>query len=239
MENMFFKPHNIELNQQTYIVGDIHGFFDKLQKNIKDNNITDKDLLIVNGDFINKGKQTIEVYNYLSERPNTILLFGNHEYAFINVMIHIQVNKLHLKHKNRKDIAMYMQYRDGMGARWMDNYDFEDLFRLRTQLFNDCYSSLEINVPEIDKKMGVIHAAVCGYHWENIDQVDFNVWNFSHFNSISKGEHKEIKGIDYVVFGHAPIKEAGMSNNSIFIDTGSYNRYQNDLTFFNVNKFFE
>lgn len=238
MQNLFFKPKKINLTQQTYIVGDIHGHFDKFKKNMKEYGVTDNDLLIVNGDFINKGKQTIEVINYLLERKNTILLFGNHEYGFINIMIHIEVNQLHIKKKKRTDIDVYNQFREGMFAKWMDDFSFEELFKLRTKLFKHCSSSLEINIPKINKKMGVVHAAVYDYDWKNIDNVDFNVWNFSYFNDIPKKEHKFIKGIDFVVFGHVPVEQAGMNNNSIYIDTGSYNRYKNDLTFFDVNKFF-
>jgi predicted phosphodiesterase len=235
MENIFFKPHKITLKQQTYIVGDIHGFFDKFQKNLNDNNITDSDLLIVNGDLINKGKQTIETFNYLMDRPNTIVLFGNHEISFINLMIFIEANGLH--NKKRENITIYQQYKENMLAKWMDNHSFEELFEIRTKLFKKCYSSLEINIPKIKQKIGVVHAAVFGYDWKNINNVDFNVWDFSYFNSIPENEHKEIIGVDYVVFGHTAIRKAGMVNNSIYIDTGSYNRYKNDLTFFNVNRF--
>lgn len=235
MEDLFFKPKKITLKKQCYIVGDIHGHLDKFKKNLKDNNVDKKDILVINGDFINKGKQTPETINYLLKRPNTILLFGNHEFAFVNIMMHIQAHKL--EKKDRSKIDVYQQFKEGMGAKWMDDFSFEELFEIRNQLFKKCFSLLEINIPQTNQKIGVVHAAVFEYDWKNINQVNFNVWNFSYYNDIPKNKHQEIKGIDYVVFGHTPVEKAGMMNNSIYIDTGSFNYYKNDLTFFNVNAF--
>lgn len=62
------------------VVGDIHGNFDALQDALKKasfNPITDT--LISLGDNFDRGRQSVEVWNFLKSLPNKVLIRGNHE----------------------------------------------------------------------------------------------------------------------------------------------------------------
>lgn len=70
-----------------YVIPDIHGQYTDL-KRITDRIFKDKepnDIVIFLGDYIDKGLESDEVINYLhsiKDRPDVILLLGNHDYYF-------------------------------------------------------------------------------------------------------------------------------------------------------------
>lgn len=64
---------------KTYIIGDIHGCFDELMDLIAQAGITEQDRIIALGDIVDRGNKSKEVYAYLKNRPNTLVLMGNHE----------------------------------------------------------------------------------------------------------------------------------------------------------------
>lgn len=64
---------------KTLIVGDIHGCIDELLDLVEAAALRAGDRLISLGDIINKGPAPEEVFEFLSRRPNTLILMGNHE----------------------------------------------------------------------------------------------------------------------------------------------------------------
>jgi serine/threonine protein phosphatase 1 len=76
------------MNSRYYIIGDIHGHLAKLKKMISyiSNDITENDLLIFLGDYIDRGPSSFEVIEFLiglSLKYKTVFLTGNHEQMFI------------------------------------------------------------------------------------------------------------------------------------------------------------
>lgn len=73
-----------------YIVGDVHGCVDKLVKLCGQcmRQMNDGDILIFLGDYIDRGKHSYEVVEFLlnikNKKPNTIFLTGNHEQMLID-----------------------------------------------------------------------------------------------------------------------------------------------------------
>ncbi len=67
----------------NYIISDIHGEFDLLERLLKEINFSPKDTLYVLGDMIDKGKRSIKVLRFLHNLPNAICVLGNHEYDFL------------------------------------------------------------------------------------------------------------------------------------------------------------
>ncbi len=64
---------------KTLIVGDIHGCIDELLDLVEAAGLRAGDRLISLGDIVNKGPAPEEVFDFLSRRPNTLVLKGNHE----------------------------------------------------------------------------------------------------------------------------------------------------------------
>lgn len=67
----------------TYVIGDIHGCFDELQKMLEVIKFSADDLLILTGDYIDRGQQNKEILNWLLNKPdNVIAIKGNHDVSF-------------------------------------------------------------------------------------------------------------------------------------------------------------
>jgi serine/threonine protein phosphatase 1 len=63
----------------TLIVGDIHGCYAELLELIAKVQLAPTDRLISLGDIVDRGPESVRVYDFLRHRPNTIVLMGNHE----------------------------------------------------------------------------------------------------------------------------------------------------------------
>lgn len=74
-----------------YLIGDIHGYYNKLSALFRkiQKHITGNDIIIFLGDYIDRGRQSFEVIDFLIDLQksyNTIYLSGNHESMFINYL---------------------------------------------------------------------------------------------------------------------------------------------------------
>ena len=66
-----------------YIVSDIHGEYDLFIKLLKKINFSKNDNMIICGDIIEKGKESIKLLKYVKNKPNIIFIIGNHENDFL------------------------------------------------------------------------------------------------------------------------------------------------------------
>lgn len=65
--------------RRLVIVGDVHGCFAELLELLDKVQLQPEDLLISVGDLVDRGPESPEVVHFFRERPNTIVLMGNHE----------------------------------------------------------------------------------------------------------------------------------------------------------------
>ncbi|MGW4368947.1 metallophosphoesterase family protein [Nocardia takedensis] len=65
--------------QRSVIVGDIHGCFDELTELLDRVGVTDEDQVISVGDLVDRGPKPAEVVRLFRERPNSVVVAGNHE----------------------------------------------------------------------------------------------------------------------------------------------------------------
>lgn len=69
---------------KTFVIGDIHGCYDELLTLLEQMQVTDNDVVVSLGDIVDRGKQSQEVYQYFKNRPNSVVLMGNHERKHLN-----------------------------------------------------------------------------------------------------------------------------------------------------------
>ncbi len=69
---------------RTFVVGDIHGCYDELMQLTARIGLKEDDMLISVGDIVDRGGKSKEVYHYFRNRPNSIVLAGNHERKHLN-----------------------------------------------------------------------------------------------------------------------------------------------------------
>lgn len=78
----------------TYVIGDIHGCFDGLNKLLETIDYNAKnDTLFFLGDLINKGPNSLDVLTWLMQQQNCHTVLGNHDLY----IIHSIINKIHSK----------------------------------------------------------------------------------------------------------------------------------------------
>ena len=67
----------------TYVISDIHGCFGEFQRMLDHISFSDSDRLILAGDYIDRGPESLEMLRWLAERPdNVIAIRGNHDEEF-------------------------------------------------------------------------------------------------------------------------------------------------------------
>jgi serine/threonine protein phosphatase 1 len=64
---------------RKFVIGDIHGCYDELTELTEKIQLKDEDMLISLGDIVDRGNKSREVYEYFLNRPNSMVLMGNHE----------------------------------------------------------------------------------------------------------------------------------------------------------------
>lgn len=64
---------------RAFVVGDVHGCFDELTRLLERAALDEQDWVIAAGDVIDRGPASVEVLAFLRQRPNTIVISGNHE----------------------------------------------------------------------------------------------------------------------------------------------------------------
>ena len=89
----------MENYERVLVIGDIHGHFKRFMSLYKKLNVTDNDLLIFLGDFIDRGAegeviQMIEWIMSQTQKENVIALRGNHEQMMIDFFDNGDINWL-------------------------------------------------------------------------------------------------------------------------------------------------
>lgn len=64
---------------QTLVVGDIHGCYDEFQALLDKAGLTEGDAVISVGDCVDRGPDTPAALRFFQEKPNALLIMGNHE----------------------------------------------------------------------------------------------------------------------------------------------------------------
>ncbi|MEO3868273.1 metallophosphoesterase family protein [Nonomuraea sp. B12E4] len=65
--------------QRTIIVGDVHGCFEELLDLLERVGLCPGDVLVSVGDLVDRGPAPGEVVRFFRERPNSVVVMGNHE----------------------------------------------------------------------------------------------------------------------------------------------------------------
>ncbi len=67
----------------TYLTSDIHGEYDLFIKLLQRIKFSSKDEMIICGDIIDKGQDSVKLLKLIKSFPNFRCIIGNHEYAFL------------------------------------------------------------------------------------------------------------------------------------------------------------
>lgn len=75
-----------------YIMSDIHGEYQMFLKMLEQIDFSDNDTLYILGDVVDRGPEPIKILQYIIDKPNIVLLRGNHEEMMLDALA-LQNNK--------------------------------------------------------------------------------------------------------------------------------------------------
>jgi serine/threonine protein phosphatase 1 len=196
-----------ELNEKgrDFVVGDIHGCFNKLQASLdKIGFNTETDRLFAVGDLVDRGPESDEVCDWLS-RPWFHSVRGNHDQFIVEYM------------EGPMDVGIYMLN----GGKWF----LSDIPAESRPYYYNEIKKLPIIIEVITPNgvVGIVHADVAGNDWgafkANIKNYDiYAMWGRERI----KGKHGDevIQGVYRVYAGHTPVPEVYDVGNVRYIDMG-------------------
>jgi len=217
------EPSRLPDGVRSYVVGDIHGRFDLLQKTFdkidehNDRAPIAEPLEIYVGDYVDRGPNSREVVEAImrrASRKNVIALVGNHEEYLLQSLSDPNVFQDWLRHGGRETLISY------------------------------CGTApLHPNAREIDRAMRALNEAVPREQIEFLEQLPLNHrcgdYLFVHAGvrpnvSIAQQKASDMLWIRreftsytglfplMIVHGHTPVRQPEVRANRINIDTGAY-----------------
>ena len=199
-----------------FVVGDIHGQFDLLSIELaKARFDKSKDRLFSVGDMIDKGSQSAEVLELLSE-PWFFAVCGNHE----------ELAKHHLDQEwDKANLWLFTR-----GGGWAIRYSTMELNEILSPI---PFLPVSIEVPMANgRRYGIIHACPPPV-WGAFNEDDRHIYTQGR-RRFDKKDDSVVVGIDRVFVGHNIVPRVNMLGNVIYIDTGAYRT--GNLTLINMTK---
>ena len=209
----------IEDHVNAYVVGDLHGCYEELMKELDRINFDkSRDILICVGDLIDRGKSSEKIIALLDE-PWFVSVLGNHEQLCMQGNVSYSYEQAHKEERS--------------GGTWFYNLP-KDVRDRYVEKFLKLPIILEIKYK--NKKYGIVHADVPTSNWNRLKRQVIN--NSKHKDGRTIKNHclwarnlvhhksANIRNIDRVYLGHSVVPHACNINdiknvgNCTFIDTG-------------------
>ncbi len=199
---------------RLFAIGDVHGCLGALQVLLTQIQFDSQvDQVIFLGDLADRGKQNLETFDFVLDKPYFHLVAGNHEDLLVAAYSdNVQVPK---------EMLDYWHSDDG---NWTQSVDDKTLQNIITRLGQQAYFIFEAQT-NTGKTFGLTHAGYDDARWfnpnNNYDYSYFRklMWSRQRAESIGHGL-EPVSGIDYTVHGHTIFREPMLDGNAIFIDTG-------------------
>lgn len=194
---------------KTIAFGDIHGYYNEIKKLVDLVKPNDHDTLIFVGDYIDRGKQSFEVIEYmleLNQQYNCIFLKGNHEEMFMDYMSGIN-NELYLYNGGDMTISSYSNHGFDIGP--YTHYTNRTYPKTHLGFFNN------LKLYYKNDKYAFVHGGLLP-NGSSLEKQSQNILLWIREPFISSKQNFGSK----IVFGHSPFHEPLNMENKIGIDTG-------------------
>ena len=186
----------------NYVMGDIHGEYDKFIELIEKIQLKDTDTLYILGDIVDRGPHPIKTLQKLMEMSNVICLVGNHELMALDGLRFLNSGK-NLKDTDSIDAEMLGNLidwqRNGCETTVNEFKQLDSVMKAKIIeyiLSFSMYEELIVN----DKKFFLVHAGLGDYSPKK------QIENYSIKNLVWDSADYSIRYFDdkYVVTGHTP-----------------------------------
>lgn len=167
------------------VIGDIHGEFKKLMSLYKKIEVTDNDLVIFLGDYVDRGRENVKVLKFImseSQKENVIALCGNHEDMLLTDILAGNI-RLDAENKTLREIASQKlkepDFEDKV-LRFLKNLPFKFEMELNGKEYFFCHAGVNPKIP-----------------FDEQDEIEL-MWIREEFFTVYDGEK-------IIVVGHTPV----------------------------------
>lgn len=198
LDQILYKPIDLSEYKKIHFLSDIHGCNTVLQEYFKDG-LKDDEYYIFLGDYIDRGIENVEVLKFLLsiyQKPNVILLEGNHEYSLRSFVSNIE------------DFTRYFAthtlpaLNKAVGEGELKKSDLRQFCRRLAQI---CYFTYH------DKTVLCCHGGVSGLKQNPIfistEQFIRGVGKYKDYSAIAESFIKNTPNNIYQISGHRNIEE--------------------------------
>ncbi len=193
--------------KRVILVGDLHGCFDEFQELLTKASFTNKDVLILTGDLIDRGPKIKECLDFVRTQANGMAnvytIMSNHEDKLLRYLVGNKVNI----HALRETISQCSDYMDEDFTAWLHNIPY---------------------IIKWDTNSYVVHAGINPNYSINRQNREFLLYarNFNPAtNSFSDKDSKPwytfpTQNNERIFFGHNPLEETLIAPNAVALDGG-------------------
>lgn len=205
----------------TYIIADIHGYYEKYLDFLHYVNFSNEDLLYIIGDLVDRGSEGIKILQDVMKRENVISIMGNHEHMLLSTLKELSYSdKASQAELIREEISMMPIGQEDTLV------DFCQLSRKEQLDIIDYIKSLPLyqEITVSNQTYLLVHAGLPDFN--NVMDIDF----YSEEELLFGPHDFSIKHFDdtIIIVGHQPTRfiagaepdEIYKSNDSISIDCG-------------------
>ena len=206
------------MNNTFYAFGDIHGELDKLDNLVKRTYFDRDSTLIFLGDYIDRGKKSFEVVEYLinlSKEFNCVFIRGNHENMFLDYLRGINEN-IYLMTCNGGKKTLKSYYKHGYSIQQSNYYLYRRLPVKHVEFFQNLKRYYET------EDYIFVHAGVDPKKPLEETSDETLLWDVEFSNKTYEGKT--------VVYGHVANNKILNEKYKICIDTGAGYKSMGDLT---------
>ncbi|WP_313684190.1 metallophosphoesterase [Pantoea sp.] len=192
--------------RNIFIVGDLHGCYNRLMTQLDELQLDRKrDLLISVGDLIDRGAQSLECLDLITEKWFACVR-GNHEQMAIDALAGRNV-----------DLWFYN------GGDWFNRLDYEQEILAKALIARAGSLPYVIELETNAKRIVIAHADYPDNQYEFGKEIDLHetVWSRERFGMLGEDMGDKINGADAFYFGHTPIQRKWSPFNLNYIDTGA------------------
>lgn len=223
----FFKALMPNLQGTDFFVGDLHGGFIRLGKDLEQAGFDPgKDRLICVGDLVDRGSDSDIVLEWL-EQPFFHAVRGNHE------DLYLRWQSLGYGSSAQKEFSKESYFRNG--GKWVEALNEQEHEKLGKHIERLPYF-IAVASPD-GRTVGVVHAELPdGSSWPKLLQMSgcpgllkSMTWGRKRHRAARKNEPPAkdgnwIRGLDALVCGHVVVRKPTVLGNIVYLDTGGWSR---------------
>ena len=167
------KKLNLKQYQRMIVTSDIHGDYDGFIELLNEINFNEKDCMIIVGDILEKGKDSLKLLRKVMKTSNIYLVLGNNDTLFSDLKSGMVKPSDMIWYLNSREHSIFIEMANELNVEYQTEKDILKLEEKIFEIYQEEIKYLE-NCPHIiDSDLGIfVHAGIDPY--KNLDKQDID-----------------------------------------------------------------